>query len=164
MNRTFRFIFVFALLAAPAAAQTAPCTTLRPGPSWVCLDGGWLPPGHPLTPPGTTPTPGFQPRPDLVCDPLPNPYTEPDLAAECARRDLRPKQPGLEFQVGRRYYFGFPSAGVAVCTGVSVGYDGIPIGTLQFLNLPIAQGSRAGDVIAIRFDQSANWSEFVDQP
>lgn len=30
-----------------AAALTASCPTVQPGPDWVCQDGGWLPPGHP---------------------------------------------------------------------------------------------------------------------
>jgi beta-glucosidase len=57
---------------------TGGCTTVQPGPDWVCVNGGWLPPGMqgggtappPTTPPPTTP-PGscttVRPGPDWVC-------------------------------------------------------------------------------------------------
>lgn len=44
---------VLLLAASPALADT--CPTQNPGPGWVCVNGGWLPPG--LAPPVTTPTP-----------------------------------------------------------------------------------------------------------
>jgi hypothetical protein len=59
---------------------TASCQTLRPGPDWVCVNGGWLPLGHPLAggapvqPPTAPPTPApsascrtAQPGPAWVC-------------------------------------------------------------------------------------------------
>ena len=26
----------------------AACPTIKPGPDWLCINGGWVPPGHPL--------------------------------------------------------------------------------------------------------------------
>jgi hypothetical protein len=50
-------------------AAAGGCTTIQPGPSWVCVDGGWLPPDHPLAgpapPPAACTTP--QPAPHWVC-------------------------------------------------------------------------------------------------
>ena len=34
---------------APPAAATS-CTTIKPGPDWSCVNGGWLPPGFPIFP------------------------------------------------------------------------------------------------------------------
>jgi glucose/arabinose dehydrogenase len=56
----------------------AACQSVMPAPDWVCVDGGWVPPDHPLaggapppTPPPTPPTPSdcvsVQPAPDWVC-------------------------------------------------------------------------------------------------
>jgi hypothetical protein len=46
------------------------CPTLLPAPDWVCVNGGWVPPDHPIavgaqtTPPRSTlPPPSRQPRP-----------------------------------------------------------------------------------------------------
>lgn len=46
------------LLAAPLSAQ---CLSVSPGPGWVCVGTGWLPPGHPGIP--TTPAPPTPPPP-----------------------------------------------------------------------------------------------------
>lgn len=50
------------------------CTTAKPGPIWVCVNGGWLPPDHPLaagTPPSLPPSGGgcttVQPGPAWMC-------------------------------------------------------------------------------------------------
>jgi len=68
----------------PTAAPTPPpggttCTTVRPGPDWQCLNGGWVPPGWPTGPgagdPGVQqPAPPqsgscttIKPGPDWVC-------------------------------------------------------------------------------------------------
>lgn len=56
------------VLAAEAGAQSPTCLTPRPGPAWVCVDGGWLPPGHPGIP-TTTPTPAPAPQPVAVPTP-----------------------------------------------------------------------------------------------
>lgn len=50
-----------------AEAQT--CQTVQPGPTWVCVNGGWLPPGHPAIPTTATPTPA--PAPPTTSVPLP---------------------------------------------------------------------------------------------
>ncbi len=55
---------MIAIAAAVAAALT--CTTPRPGPDWVCVAGGWLPPGHPSVPvTAPAPPPPHQPTPDV---------------------------------------------------------------------------------------------------
>lgn len=65
----FRLALTVAALlvsATLAQAQTSPCLTASPGPSWVCVNGGWLPPGHPGIPTGTgapAPPPPNQPAP-----------------------------------------------------------------------------------------------------
>lgn len=41
------------------------CSTVRPGPDWVCVNGGWLPPGMPL-PGSAQPAPSAQ-VPSAVC-------------------------------------------------------------------------------------------------
>ena len=53
------------------------CTSVKPGPEWVCVNGGWLPPGMP--PPSGAPSPAapaaapsaactsVRPAPDWVC-------------------------------------------------------------------------------------------------
>lgn len=35
-------------MVSPAAATAVACTTVQPAPDWVCVDGGWVPPDHPL--------------------------------------------------------------------------------------------------------------------
>lgn len=58
----------------------ADCPSIRPGPDWTCVSGGWLPPGHPAlnqspppqqpppsTPPPTSDCPTIQPGPDWTC-------------------------------------------------------------------------------------------------
>lgn len=47
-----------ACVASEAAAQS--CTTPQPAPAFVCVKGGWLPPGHPDIPKPTT----YDPQPD----------------------------------------------------------------------------------------------------
>jgi hypothetical protein len=49
-------------------ATAGGCTTVQPAPTWVCVNGGWVPPDHPLASPSppvacSTPRPG----PDWVC-------------------------------------------------------------------------------------------------
>jgi hypothetical protein len=45
------------LLAAPSPQGSgAPCTTPPPGPGWICVNGGWMPPSSPPAPPAP-PTP-----------------------------------------------------------------------------------------------------------
>ena len=57
-----------------AAAQSGECTTVKPGPDWVCVGGGWYPPGMPLpggessaTPAPSTGCPTVKPGPGWVC-------------------------------------------------------------------------------------------------
>lgn len=46
-----------------AVDATAQCQTVQPGPGWICVGQGWLPPGHPSIPPTATPTPSPTPLP-----------------------------------------------------------------------------------------------------
>jgi hypothetical protein len=46
----------------PAPPPTGGCTTPTPGPGWVCVGNGWLPPGHPGIP-GSAPPPPPPPAP-----------------------------------------------------------------------------------------------------
>jgi glucose/arabinose dehydrogenase len=39
------------------------CLSAPPGPDWVCVSGGWVPPGHPLAGGGSTPPPSTPPSP-----------------------------------------------------------------------------------------------------
>jgi glucose/arabinose dehydrogenase len=63
-----------------APPGTGGCSTLRPAPDWACVNGGWVPPGHPLFPDGAPPPspppgppappagcPSAQPAPDWAC-------------------------------------------------------------------------------------------------
>jgi hypothetical protein len=60
-------------LAGTTPGQPGTCTTTRPGPDWVCVNGGWLPPGlAPAGAPGPTPPSSgtcssIRPGPDWVC-------------------------------------------------------------------------------------------------
>lgn len=46
-----------ALILAAQIVTAAVCTTPKPGPEWVCVGDGWLPPGHPGIPPAPVPPP-----------------------------------------------------------------------------------------------------------
>ncbi len=67
----FRRLFLVAVLVGvPSLAAAQTCTTPKPGAEWVCVNGGWLPPGHPGIPqtpatPAPQPPPTNQPTPDL---------------------------------------------------------------------------------------------------
>jgi beta-glucosidase len=51
--------------AVPPTNQPGTCSTALPGDGWVCVNGGWLPPGHPGIP--TTPGPSPGPTPPAGC-------------------------------------------------------------------------------------------------
>jgi glucose/arabinose dehydrogenase len=68
--------------SGPPSPPPAPsvCTTPRPSSDWVCVSGGWLPPGHPLAagggsspPPPPAPAPGPSPAPPGTCA-IPDPF------------------------------------------------------------------------------------------
>jgi hypothetical protein len=50
------------LLVAQLVALPAACPTVQPSPAFVCVNGGWLPPGHPDIPVVDVPKPN-QPAP-----------------------------------------------------------------------------------------------------
>jgi hypothetical protein len=60
------------------------CTTIQPGPDWVCVNGNWLPPGSGGTPPPPPPPPPppacptVQPGPGWVC--VNGNWLPPDMA------------------------------------------------------------------------------------
>jgi hypothetical protein len=109
--------------ASPAFAQGSACTTPDPGAGFVCHGGQWLPPGHPLIPVTTT-------APN--CDPLPNPYTEPDRAAACSAWDAehRPKPVLPTFETGAVYADAYAQTRISVL-GVSLSLEGVPVVTGQ---------------------------------
>ncbi|MEQ1878515.1 MAG: TerD family protein, partial [Bdellovibrionia bacterium] len=49
--------------------------TVKPGPDWVCVNGGWLPPGHPGIP--NQPVPTAQPTPPPPVNPSTCPTVKP---------------------------------------------------------------------------------------
>lgn len=52
-------VLLLCLWASPVAAQ---CVTVQPAADWVCVNGGWLPPGYPPVTPAPTPIlPSVQP-------------------------------------------------------------------------------------------------------
>jgi beta-glucosidase len=69
-----RLVQTVALSGATPSSQPGTCTTIQPAPDWVCVNGGWLPPGMAPAPgsPGPPPTPSgncstVRPGPDWVC-------------------------------------------------------------------------------------------------
>jgi beta-glucosidase len=98
-------------VGSPSPSPTS-CQTIRPGPDWVCVNGGWLPPGAAGVPaPTPTPTPNppascptVRPGPDWVCVnggwlppgaagvPAPTPTPTPNPPASC-----RTVQPGPDW-------------------------------------------------------------------
>ena len=58
-----------ALSPTDTSGAPASCTTPSPGADWVCVNGGWLPPGHPgiAGAPGPSPTPPTGPNPPASC-------------------------------------------------------------------------------------------------
>jgi len=115
---------MFILLAAAlTVAPGVTCTTVQPGPTWVCVNGGWLPPGHPGIP--------VAPQPP-VCVPVPNPYTEPERAAACTawEAEHRPKPPLPTFVVGGIYTEPYSQTRISVLA-VSLSLEGVPVVTAQ---------------------------------
>ena len=52
---------MIAFLLAAAVTASQPCTTVQPSPAFVCVNGGWLPPGHPGIPKVDPPPPVVDP-------------------------------------------------------------------------------------------------------
>jgi hypothetical protein len=51
--------------ASFAEAQATNCTTVKPGPDWVCVGGGWVPANQAPTPPAVDVPKPHQPTPDV---------------------------------------------------------------------------------------------------
>jgi hypothetical protein len=115
------------LTATSTAAQSQTCTTVQPSPAFVCVNGGWLPPGHPGIP-QTAPPPVVGPN----CDPRPNPYTEPERAAACSAWDAehQPKPALPTFVVGGVYTDQYNMDRMVVLA-VSLSLEGVPVVTGQ---------------------------------
>lgn len=137
------------MLPVILAAQlvTVPCLTVQPGPQWVCVSGGWLPPGHPAIPVAPPPPPP-------VCDPRPNPYLEPDRAAACTawERQNNPPPPLPTFEVGRMYRDSYSQSRMIVLA-VSLSLEGVPVVTGQYISGPIP----AGTVFSFRVTTGVPW-------
>ena len=61
----FSALVCFLVLACGHTLQGAPqseCQIAPPRPDWICINGGWVPPGHPLAP-GAPISPSAQPAP-----------------------------------------------------------------------------------------------------
>lgn len=69
--------------ATPTPTPTpSSCPGSAPVPGWLCVDGGWLPPDHPLASPTPTPTPSPTPTPTPTptATPTPTPSSCPGSA------------------------------------------------------------------------------------
>jgi len=90
-----------ALSGFSTPGQPGTCSSAQPAPDWVCVNGGWVPPG--MAP--TTPTPGTpgppngpgvcstgQPAPDWVC--VNGGWVPPGLAPGTGTPGTPPSQPG----------------------------------------------------------------------
>jgi hypothetical protein len=114
------------LLAAQLVAAQPACPSVQPSPAFVCVNGGWLPPGHPGIPaPAAVPT---QLDPD--CQNL-DPYADGEKAAECARRPL----PGAStpvFLIGHVYAYGYMTQQARVL-GISQETKGVQVVTFEWL-------------------------------
>jgi parallel beta-helix repeat protein len=78
------------LFIQPPAAP-AVCTTGAPGAGWVCVNGGWVPPDHPLA--GGAPVPP-SPAPPTAC-PGPDPFAPiPGLVGQCINGGWVPRPAG----------------------------------------------------------------------
>lgn len=148
------------MLTAILIAAAVTCSSPQPGANWVCVNGGWLPPGHPEIPANTTPQPGPAPSPTLppVCDPRPNPYAEQERAAACAawERQHLPQPPMPTYEVGRVYTDPYQYNRMAVIT-VGLSLEGVPVVTGQHLSGPAAE---VGTVFAFRVlrGPAAQWT------
>lgn len=69
MRRLLITAAVLTVLVAATDAAAQACTTPNPGPSFVCVNGGWKPAGHPDIPTTVTPTPA--PAPPTFDQPSP---------------------------------------------------------------------------------------------
>ncbi|HEX3326258.1 MAG TPA: glycoside hydrolase family 3 C-terminal domain-containing protein, partial [Actinomycetota bacterium] len=88
-----------ALAGTATPAQPRTCSSVQPAPDWVCVNGGWLPPGlappsgapgPPPTPPGNCST--AQPAPDWVC--VNGGWLPPGLAPATGAPAPPPTSPG----------------------------------------------------------------------
>jgi hypothetical protein len=140
---------LLALYALPAAAQA----TARPG-----VDCSLLTPqqaaGLPCsTPPKPSPTEPDDTRP-AFCDPRPNPYARPDLAAICYAWDVthQPKPPLPTYVVDAVYTDAYHSEQIYILA-VSRSLEGVPVVTAQRVQ------PADGFVFSFRVDQGKPWEK-----
>jgi hypothetical protein len=104
--------------------------------------------------PCAAPVPAAPPVTAPVCDPRPNPYTEPVRAAACTawERDHTPRPALPTFEVGRTYRDGYDTRRMVVLA-VSLSLEGVPVVTGQYVQ-PVEW---LGLVFSFRVDQGAPW-------
>lgn len=131
-------LVVASLVALPAlaAAQTA-----RPGVDCSLLTRTQAQ-GLPCA---NAPKPDATPADiDVSCDPLPDPYTEPEKVILCGRRRPIPADREPVFEVGRTYFLGYSQL-KAVVIGLARDPQGIQVVTLSWLPESLTDG-----VLAVR--------------
>lgn len=137
-----------ALFLAAALSSQSPCLSTQPGPEWVCVNGGWLPPSHPNRPVSPPPLP-------VECDPVPNAYLDPDRASACAAATLKPVPATLpRFEVGRTYQHAYPDARMVVLS-IARSLEGVPVITAQYI--AHSNPAEVGQVFAFRVDRAQPW-------
>ncbi len=142
-----------ALLLVAQLATATTCTTVQPSPAFVCVNGGWLPPGHPDIPLAEAPLPAHEPG-EETCRGV-NPYTDPEWAAICAAwsQDRAPRPHGPTFQVGVSYRnpYGFTMVVLSLATSL----ERVPVVTAQYTSHHLI-----GRIFAFRIDQPTSpWQE-----
>jgi hypothetical protein len=133
-----------ALLLAAQLATTAPaCLTVQPSPAFVCVEGGWLPPGHPRIPvqDDTTRAPVRVEGPPLTpydaTDPRQNPYLP-------------------RFRVGHRYQRGTSDIHIA-------GTGQLPDGAAVLFAVCLAEGDSCYGVGYVRmFPYNVNATDWIE--
>jgi hypothetical protein len=144
MNRSrLLMLALAAVVIVTAAAPRSAHAQAGPFPGAVNIDGGWVPCSHRLAIDAgrgcVAPSPGVPPStlpaPDdaaLVCDPMPNPYTEPEKVIAC---NARPSAPDAvpTFLLGHVYAFGYGQVRARI---VSLGTDadGTQVVTVRWLS------------------------------
>ncbi len=82
--------FVLATSISPEApVPVISCTTPWPALDWICINGGWVPPGHPLAQGGATPQAPPAPAPP-VAGPQGCPTAQPASTWVCVNGDWLP--------------------------------------------------------------------------
>lgn len=154
--KAFLFAALLALTAAPVAAQALVGPAQYPQVNFDRLNQGDPVPGEPgkvFWHNGQGWTVADAPDPNaLVCDPLPNPYTEPEKLLACNARTRQPLPPDAvpSFLIGHVYAFAYSTAQARI---ISIGTDddGVQVITVRWL-------TTGGTLEAIRTPPTAGGS------